>query len=269
MNLLGENIHGCSGGVFRLYFAVHMKPIAPALLLLVYASSCAVLPREAPTCEDTEDHACFTGAFRTLLGVAVEGVEVCPEGLSDISCTTSDQEGQWMMPGLPRGTNLAIEATHPDYVPTLFPQHSDMDWYGWVKVAVPPFVVETHASRLSAELDPSKGNILFLTWEGLNIDGVDTPNVPGVTAETGDEGGTLFYADAIGLASPTADATTGSGAGGLLNVQPGVTRLRFSGPGGICSEQMFHWAAEEDGLIPVPVTAGYTTAIDVRCPVAP
>jgi len=206
--------------------------------------------------------------FRTLLSEPVEGVEVCPQDLDGIDCETTDEQGQWMMPGLPRDTDIALTAVHPDFTSTLFPQSSALDWYAWFKVAVPPFVLQTHADRLNVDLDPDRGHVLFLTWEGMNIDGIDTPNVSGVTAELAGNQGLPFYGDALGFASASATATSGSGAGGVLNLQPGLVRMRFEAIAGVCSEAMFHWAFDEEGFIPIPVSAGFVTAIDVQCPTA-
>ena len=236
------------------------------VVLLAVLPGCVQQPREAPTCEDTSEFACFRGAFRTLVGDPVPDLELCPRDLPDVPCATTNAEGQWQIPGLPRDSNLAVFAEHPEYTPTLFPQASAMDWYAWFKVAVPPFVLNTHANRLDVELDPERGHLLFLTWEGLNIDGVDTPNVPDVTAELIDTDGSIFYGDGLGLATTTESATTGSGAGGALNLAPGTARVRLQGPGGVCGESMFHWAPEADGVIPVPIEPGFVTAIDVMCP---
>lgn len=236
------------------------------IVLLAVLAGCGTQPREAPTCADTTEFACLRGAFRTLVGDSVADIEVCPWSLTDVECTVTDADGQWQIPGLPRTGDLALLAEHADFTPTLFPQTSSMDWYAWFKVAVPPFVLNTHASRLDVELDPARGHLLFLTWEGLNIDGVDTPNVPDVVATLEEIDGSVFYGDGLGLASAVATATNGSGVGGALNLEPGVARIRLEGPGGPCGEQMFHWAPEADGVIPVPIEPGFVTAIDVMCP---
>ena len=160
-----------------------------------------------------------------------------------------------------------ITAEHADFVPTLFPQNTALDWYAWNKVAVPPFVVETHADRLDSELDPELGHLLFLVWEGLNLDGVDTPRVTDVEGELLAPDGSLFYADGLGLASASATATTSSGSGGALNLAPGTAELVLTAPEGPCDEASFTWALEDDGTIPVPVRAGFFSAIDIVCPV--
>jgi hypothetical protein len=56
------------------------------------------------------------------------------------------------MPGLPRQSDVELTAVHPDFTPRVFPQHSSLDWYAWFKVAVSPFVLETHASRVVFDL---------------------------------------------------------------------------------------------------------------------
>jgi len=242
--------------------------LATPLVLGLLSLGCGGVGRDAPDCDDVEDFACFRGMFRTLVSEPVEGLEVCPLDLEDIACETTDSQGQWVMPGLPRNSDVTLTAVHTDFTPTVFPQHSSMDWYAWFKVAVPPFVLETHANRLAVDLDPERGHLLFLTWEGLNIDGIDTPNVPGVTAELAGADGEVFYGDALGFASSSATETSNSGAGGALNLLPGTAQLRFEAPAGACAEAMFHWEIDEDGFIPFPIVAGFVTAVDIQCPAA-
>ena len=219
----------------------------------------------APSC-DSDDGACFKGVFRTLLGQPVQDVEVCVLDDVEIPCVISDEMGQWKIPGLPLNSNIILTAEHPEYVSSLFGQHTSMDWYDWYKVAIPKTIMTTNANRLDLELDTSKGNILFLTWEGLNIDGIDTPNVPDVILSNSSEYSNVFYGDAIGLASTNQDATTGSGSGGILNLTEGTHYLKLDAQLGACAqEHMFHFQTDEDG-IPVPVRAGFTTAIDTICP---
>ncbi|MCB9682150.1 MAG: hypothetical protein H6733_11855 [Alphaproteobacteria bacterium] len=239
-----------------------MRPV-PLLLL---AAGCTLA--EPPTCEDTEIAACFTGTFRTLLGERASGVEVCTPDLPDIACVTADADGAWKLPGLPLDTDVLVTATYGDAVDTVFPQSTSMAWYAWYKVMVPRSIMNTNASNLGVELDPAKGNVLFIVWEGLNLDGVDTDRVPDVTARIveDDAAGAVFYGNALGLASRSATATTSNGSGGVLNLDPGVWTLSFDAPGGPCEDPMFHWAYTAPNEIPVPVRAGMTTAIDVMCP---
>ena len=225
-------------------------------------------PVVAPSCEDDLDTACFKGVFRTLLGQPVEGVEVCVHDNESFPCTRTDASGQWKIPGLPLEENVALTAEHPDYVPSMFGQHTSMAWYDWYKVAIPKSIMNTNANRLDIDLDSQKGHILFLTWEGLNIDGIDTPNVKSVELTNAEDFEYAFYGDALGLASDNQSETSGSGSGGVLNLNEGTHILSFSGPNGACAEtHMFHYQTTSSG-IPVPVIPGFTTAIDIICPVS-
>jgi len=236
----------------------------PALLIAALLGSCAKPP--PPTCDDTESFACFTGVFSGLLGARLEGVEVCTPDLPDIPCVQSDSDGGWKLPGLPLDTDVAVTATYEDAIPTLFPQHTSMDGYAWYKVMVPESIVDTHASRLDTALNPDRGHLLFLVWEGLNIDGKNTPNVPDVTATLTPDDAEIFYANSIGLAAKGATETTGSGSGGALNLPEALYEVQFEAPGGKCKEHAFSFAFTGDGPIPVPIRPGFATAIDVICP---
>jgi hypothetical protein len=234
------------------------------IALLFLLAGCTV-PTAPAECGD-EEFACFRGTFRTLASEPVEGVELCAPEL-DLDCVSSDVDGAWSMPGLPLDQNVFLTAEHADYVATLFPQHTSMDWYAWHKVAVPPFVLETHASRLGAELDDDRAQLLFLVWQGLNIDGVDTEKIAGVQGSLHAPSGDVFYADGFSLADANATETSGSGSGGALNLEPGEGSLSLTAAAGPCVEHSFSWQIGSDGRVPFPLRAGFATAIDVICPV--
>lgn len=228
--------------------------------MLLFILACA--EPEVPTCE-SEDAACFQGFFRTLLGSDLDGMRLCTPEL-DLDCVETDGDGAFSLPGLPLDTNVVVTADHDDHPPVVFAQTTAMDWYDWYKVGVPTAVMDQNASALEVELDPDKGHVLFLVWEGLNLDGVDTPTVEGVVVDGAS--GQPFYGNALGLADPDRTATSSAGSGGFLNVQPGSLALEVQGPNGPCGlETMFHFPAV-DGVISVPILAGRTTAIDVQCP---
>lgn len=228
-------------------------------------AACSDVP--PPTCEASEGTACFRGVYRTLVGGRVEGVETCAPELEGIGCAVSDKDGAWKLPGLPAETDVILTATHEDAVPVVYPQHTSMDWYDWYKTAVPEWVMESNAERLGVSLDPDRGHLLFIVWEGLNIDGEDTPAVEGVRASLSPTASLLFYANNLGLVDEDASATGALGQGGALNLEPGTHWLTLTAPAGPCVEHSFSWRMDEDGRVPVPIRAGFTTAIDVICPV--
>ncbi|MCB9679832.1 MAG: hypothetical protein H6733_00045 [Alphaproteobacteria bacterium] len=243
-----------------------MAPPPRALLPWLLAGCALATP---PSCETGDEAACFTGAFRGLLGEHLGGVEVCAPDLPDVDCVVSDEDGTWKLDGLPVDADVTVTALLDGAVPTVFPQTTTMDWYAWYKVMVPLGIMDTNASNLGVTLDPDRGHVLFIAWEGLNLDGIDTPRVPDVTARLPSGGGLVFYANLVGLAAAGFEATTSNGSGGILNLRPGVHEVEISAPAGPCGDPMFHWAEVRPGVIPVPVLAGHTTAIDVRCPVQP
>ena len=237
------------------------------LLFLISQILIGCAKQEPPTCEDTEDYACFRGVFRTLLGASVEGMELCAPEHPDIECVLTDEDGGWKIPGLPKDTDVYITAEHPDFVSTIFPQNTSFDWYEWYKVAMPEWIMEQNASNLDLEIDPDKGHLIFLVWEGLNIDGEDTPLVEGVSAQLSPSSDNIFYANALGLASDDMSATGGSGSGGAVNLSEGSVDLTLTAPAGNCKEHSFSFQFNDDNSIPIPIKRGFTTAIDVICPV--
>ena len=237
-------------------------------LMYVFIGCKKELP-SAPTCEEGLDTACFRGSFRTLFGSPVVDMKICAPEEEHIECVWSDEEGTWKLPGLPQDKNVFLTAEHPDFIPTIFPQHTSMSWYDWYKVAIPLAVMNSNANRLDIELNEDRGHMLFLLWEGLNIDGIDTENVEDVTAEVSVQDDFLFYGDALGLASQNLTQTSSSGSGGLLNIQEEEINISFQTPNeteGCGHEAMFHYIGTDSHTIPVPIRAGFTTAIDVQCP---
>jgi len=232
------------------------------MLLMLLACADASLSN----CAAATETACFTGVYRTILGARVDGVSTCAPELDDIDCVTSDVDGGWKMPGLPLESDVLITAEHPDYVPVVYPQSTDMAWYDWYKTAVPPWVMQSNADRLEQTLDDDLGHLLFIAWEGLNIDGEDTPMVEGVSAILSADA-EIFYANDFGLADTDAVATGSLGQGGAINIPEGVYDLNLTAEAGPCVERSFSWQMADDGTIPVPIRAGFTTAIDVICPV--
>ena len=226
--------------------------------------ACAEPP--PPDCEGDTKTACFTGVFRSLVGGRTEGVQTCAPELPDIPCVTSDSDGGWKMPGLPLDSDVLLTTTHDGEVSVAYPQHSSMAWYDWYKTQVPEWVMESNADRLDTSLDPETGHLLFMVWQGLNIDGVDTDTVEGVQAAI-TPSARIFYTNSFGLVDTDADTTGGLGQGGAINLEPGVYSLRLDSPAGPCVEHSFSWQFSDDGSIPVPIKAGFTTAIDVICPV--
>ena len=233
---------------------------------LLLTSMACTEPTGPPDCDSTDDASCFRGVYRSLTGARVADVETCAPELDGIDCVVSDENGSWKMPGLPLDSDVVLTSTHADSVPALFPQTTTMDWYDWYKTPIPNWIMESHASRLGVELDPDRGHLLFIAWEGLNIDGIDTDPVEGVQATLCPEVDLLFYANSVGLVSEDATATSSLGQGGVINLEPGVYEISLDSPDGPCTEQMFHWEMTEEGTIPVPIRAGFTTAIDVMCP---
>ena len=199
----------------------------------------------------------------------MEGMELCTPDLLDVPCVRTADDGTWNIPGLPKDTDVWVTAEHPDFVPTVFPQNTAYDWYEWYKVALPSWIMEENANNLDLQVDSSKGHLIFLVWEGRNIDGNDTPLVQGVRANLSPMSENLFYANLFNLADPNMTETGTSGSGGAVNVEPGMIELSLEAPVGTCSEHSFSYEFSEGGSIPVPIVEGYTTAIDVLCPVEP
>lgn len=218
-----------------------------------------------PPCDEVSETACFAGAMRGLLGERMADVEVCAPDYSDIACVLTDDEGTWRLEGFPRDTDVVVTATAENMIDTLFPQTTSMDWLDWYKVMVPESIVASNARTVGAELDPSMGHMFFVVFDDVSVDGTEPKRISNVTVTVEGELGTVFYANALGLAAAGRTETSSNGSGGVLNLPVGIHRVTFRHEGRVCNQQSFHFTPEGEA-IPVPIRAGFTSAIDVMCP---
>ena len=105
------------------------------------------------------------------------GVEICAPELDGVECTFTDENGTWTLTGIPKDSDFFLTSSHEDYVPSLFPQHSSMDWYDWYKVAIPTSVMSSNANRLDIDLEDDKGQlplvVLQIDVQSVGIAGHD------------------------------------------------------------------------------------------------
>jgi len=223
-----------------------------------------------PACDAVDDdYACFRGNFITLLQAGLEGVEVCVPELEDVDCTLTDDEGGFVLAGLPRDTDLVVTATLEDTVPTAFPQNSAHEARNFVATLYDASFAELNAERMGTVYDPEASHLAFTLFHYAREPGGEElpPHTEGVSFTLEPDQGVPYYMNGLFLADDDLTATSGSGFAGVVNVEPGDYELSLDNPGGPCGgEHYFSYAFDEGDPVPMPALEGFTTYVDVVCP---
>jgi hypothetical protein len=203
-------------------------------------------------------------AMASVSGVAIEfpamtavaGIAACWFDHAEHPCVTTDDEGQFVLEGLPGGAEVTIELTADGYVPQLavllLPTEGMVSI---VHTAIPQAVSDTVVEGLGAELDPTKGNVSGDAY------GPGNTGIPGIALSmTPTSGLGPAYGQTGGLPTTSLDATE-DGSALWINVDPGevvVTATAVDGSAD-CTISPIALPADSADATRVPVVAGYLT----------
>ena len=236
------------------------------LLLLVLACDDPA-PPECDAADD--DYACFRGNFITLLQQGIEGVEVCVPDVEEVACELTDDEGAFVLAGLPRDTDLIVTATLEGMVPTALLQNSADEERNFVSTLYDVSFAELNAERMGTVYDPEAAHLAFTVFQYARDPGGEElpPKTEGVSFSVLPVDGTPYYMSGLFLADEDLTSTSGSGFAGVANLTPGNYELVLDAPGGPCgSEHYFSWAYDEGEPVPFQGLAGFTSYLDLVCP---
>ncbi len=188
-------------------------------MLIFFALACDdPAPPECDAVDD--DYACFRGNFITLLQAGIEGVEVCIPDLDDVDCTTTDDDGGFVLAGLPKDTDLVVTATLDDVVPTAFPQNSAHEARNFVATLYDVSFAEFNAERMGTVYDPDAAHLAFTLFHYAREPGGEElpPHTEGTSFSLSPDEGIPYYMNGLFLADEDLTATSSSGFGGFLNL---------------------------------------------------
>jgi hypothetical protein len=223
-----------------------------------------------PDCDAADDEfACFRGNFITLLQQGIEGVEVCVLDVDDVACELTDDDGGFVLAGLPRDTDLVVTGTRDGLVPTAFLQNSGHEERNFVCTLYDQSFAELGAERMGTVYDPDAAHLAFGVFHYARDPGADTlpPRTEGVQFTVSPATGTPYYMNGLFLADDDLTSTSSSGFAGVANLDPGDYELVLDNPGGPCgTEHYFSWAFGEGEPVPFVGLAGFTSYVDLACP---
>lgn len=229
-------------------------------LLLFLALGCRPDLPEPP--EDA-DSTFLRGRFSGILGAGIEDASVCAAGPS--ACTRTDRAGQFLLEGLPRGSDVTILVDAEGHVANALPYHTD-ELLDWDKVLLGEGLLETIADRVGEVIDPDLGHFAFTVHDAHFREGrVGQVADVAFALEPAPDTPLYYLTFPFLQASADLEATTVAGGGGGVNLAPGRYEVTFSGPIGAC-RRILSWDFAPGDPVPIEILPGRSTYVDVLCP---
>lgn len=237
-------------------------------MLLLLALACD--DPQPPVCDAAEDdYACFRGNFITLLQRGIPDVEVCVLDVDGVDCVTTDDDGGFVLAGLPQDTDLVVTATLDGMVPTALLQNSADEARNFVATLYDVSFAELNAERMGTVYDPAAAHLAFTVFHYAREPGGETlpPHTEDVTFAISPEGGVPYFMNGLFLADDGLQGTSSSGFAGAVNLDPGDYSLSLDNPGGPCgTEHYFSFDFAVGEPVPFVGVAGFTSYMDLVCP---
>jgi hypothetical protein len=183
----------------------------------------------------------------------VEGVDVC--GADPTKCVTTNPNGQATLE-LPPDEEITWTLTKKGFASTLIADVTDATLVSTTSVILARDAWVSDACDSLMTPCPVTDTGVVLIWTD--------PPVKGATFDLVDAEGTGFYSDDDANPSLEFDATTTSGIGGFVEVDPGVVQVEIGGNVEGC---VIGWGWPGDGpnTIRLRVREGYTTYASADC----
>lgn len=162
----------------------------------------------------------------------VVGATICAREQPDVTCATSDAEGNYTLEGLADGP-FVLAIAHADYPPyILHAAPIDADLILVVQMVVPE-VITLLVQMAGGDADPARGHITAQVSDAMGA-------LAGVSATLSpmDSEFPTTYLDPSGQVDPTATATSTAGFFGWANIPPGPHSYVLSHPSLTCSSPL-------------------------------
>jgi hypothetical protein len=204
------------------------------------------------------DGAAVYGRVVGLLGGGIGDVEVCARGV-DVDCALSENDGDFLLDHLPEDADLIVTMAKEGHLRTAYHHHTSVD-EEWRKTLMTDGLVDTMTNRVDTEQQRGMGHAMFILWSGPDYDAYE--RVEGVSFRVVGGGGEVFYQGGSGLPDADRTETSGSGSGGVFNLEPGTYELTFQGAP---CEPWFSWDFEPGAPMPVQILPGWASYVDLVC----
>lgn len=156
-----------------------------------------------------------------------EGVEVCITNFDGYGCATTDEMGATTMM-VPANADVLFRFSKEGstYIPSISPVSTPDTDFHFEGELVDRILAQVLASGVGTEIDPTKGTV-FLSAGGPNDTSGQDGYVFDVMPSIGDG---LFYFDESATPDLELTATTNTGAGAAVNLDPGTYTFSYSPP---------------------------------------
>lgn len=196
----------------------------------------------------------------------VAGLKVCVYQNAAIPCVQTSGTGDYLLTGVPANTDVLLEYTKTDYLPTLVTVHTVAGPMSVGQFLAPTIsAADALAGLVGITINSAKGHILVTAFQGTpgNFSGQDN-----VTASvTPKSGSGPFYLNANNLPDQSLTVTSTSGIGLFANVDPGDVEVTLGHFTKTCQRLSTSWAGSKTTASKVKVVAGYLTGgSGLECP---
>jgi len=190
--------------------------------------------------------------------MGVPNAEVCVFDTTD--CATTDADGLAVVM-LPSNTETGVTITAAGFNETVLAQYTDAAFLSdQTTTLLSDSVAATLSAVLEVDYPPVGTGVIGLTTLFQPADG---GGIPGTTYTLADGTGTGFYSTDGGVPTYDLTATSSFGAGGFVEVGPGVVEIDIGGAGGCGASQA--WPGATASSIRLPVQDGGITFAFVFC----
>jgi hypothetical protein len=196
-------------------------------------------------------------------GDSIVGAKVCVWEHPEIACVTTDDLGNYELPGIPDNAKVSIHYAAEGYLSLLWMFDASQNTTAWNPLMIPAEAPPAWAPPLGVEPSPAKGSVLA---RAAYPEGAGFPQAS-ISLEP-PSGDGPFYIDGGGPAMGLSE-TTGDGRAYIFNVDPGATEVAYAIPLGAECQVKWGWAGEYPGSIAATIAENTVTHIEMTCTAPP
>ncbi len=218
---------------------------------------------DPPEPTPTDDSTYLRGTYRQTNFLPWEGIEVCVDELPELDCVWTDDDGNFLLEGLPLVSDVTVRPHHDDVGLDTYHPHHTLDFENtWNRALITHDKLSDAAADLGGGLETGQGHYAFVAitdfpdWSLSNDVTFELVPDPGVDG---------YYGKVSGAPDPDLEATGSAGSGGMVNIPPGDYDVIFTGAAGPC-RRIASWDFDEGDPVPITVHADAVTYMEVICP---